>query len=806
MKYLLIAFTLVIAVVGIQLTDSIDFVQNAYAQSSCRINYSCPRGKAVSAACSRKDACSGKDCVSTTSGCSISCTGDCSDGGGTGVSKGVIPGGDDGSGGNNSGGTGGSVNPCVQNPSSCQGGNNQPGGNKPGGNKNDPDDRCDRFPNIPGCRPKTSENPPTGGPGDPEPKRDISGTVWYDWDQNGRQTNGEPGIGDVRVVANRDSSNKEYSERTRNGGNYDIKNIPVDRYRVYPDESEGWKYTTKKDDNVNLNQGNERNVDFGMFKGYEVSVYTYFDMNGNGSGQQDPPFGGVYMWALHDVVSARVYSEYAVTNSQGLAILSAHNNRLPGLPGGGSSYTLLTYNYSPGFVKSANGSIFTIPNEDNVLQVSGPAIGFTPQWRISGYVYRDWNENGIRDGANEINLAAPPNITVRGLDSWNQFINNTTLNLYGNLQLNANGTFEVLRVIPGRYEVSYSPPPNRTSKPTKYTVTVGDNWQPFTGTFCDNSKVIPNQAGVSYCQTRTSSQGNQFNGSVQNLSFAVPPPPPWIRGYGVDIRYSKNFINKIGPDACAGAYASIPSSIASTALSSTTTPGVMATGDDGILDFAPGLASLRRWAVKNTYTSLTSELATSYDSVNAKAKAAGEIKDLVGQPGCLSASNCAPTNLDSGTYIVDGPLRLTGWNVSGDRSYVLLVNGDLTVGGNVRVSEDGGSLVVTVKEDIVVEAGVGQTLPYACGNEQPTIEGIFSADNDVTINTTGNCVTEKAFHVEGAIVANAALDEGEFSNKRTLCDTNDTTPVFTVRARPDLILNSPDLLRPQRAEYRELAP
>jgi hypothetical protein len=430
-------------------------------------------------------------------------------------------------------------------------------------------------------------------------------------------------------------------------------------------------------------------------------------------------------------------------------------------------------------------------------------IPFVPQWQISGSVFADRDDDRIQDETEAI-FPGTPAITIQGRSPTNSTITlSQSNNASGNLILNSDGTFRARRLIPGEYDVTYTPPVGVTIIPTTYRVTVGDGQQPYSTYQCTNAAVTSGVSGVNYCTTIGSVAGN-----VANLTFAVTTAEPWIRSYGLDVRINSGLENAVSGSACDGAYASLPSATSGT-LPGTVSPGIFLVGTNKTLDFAPGAASTNNWRVSDTYTpGRLGSLAVSYASVTSNAKKAGiRPADLLTQSGCTTRTTCSPQNPPSGIYKVDGDLTLTGWNVANDRNYTLLVSGTLTINGNMQVANDNASLLIIAAEDIIVDASVGSEPPYVCPTYNTAhIDGFFSTDQSFIINSSNDCATERILSMRGGIVVNAANTGGRLNNLRNLCGYNAQFPAFSLRARPDMLLAFPDIAKSTNQTFQEVAP
>lgn len=243
---------------------------------------------------------------------------------------------------------------------------------------------------------------------------------------------------------------------------------------------------------------------------------------------------------------------------------------------------------------------------------------------------------------------------------------------------------------------------------------------------------------------------------------------------------------------------------------STTTPGIIISGNR-TANFGPRgqtAASVRGWVVggltyPEVYAGATSTSPTSYQYVLERATSA---QVPINNIPC-TLSNCTlPANLNRGVYRANGNLTLNARNFPANSNYVFLINGDLTIRGNIDVP-NGSTVFFTARRDIIIPSTVGATsnrfpLPDA------QIQGLLSADRNFVIQGIGNCVVgpDRMLNIEGAIVVNAGGDGGEIDNNRDLCGNNLLMPSFTVRSRIDFILNLPEFLMQRTTTFREDAP
>ncbi|MBI2442416.1 MAG: hypothetical protein HYV40_01595, partial [Candidatus Levybacteria bacterium] len=64
---------------------------------------------------------------------------------------------------------------------------------------------------------------------------------------------------------------------------------------------------------------------------------------------------------------------------------------------------------------------------------------------------------------------------------------------------------------------------------------------------------------------------------------------------------------------------------------------------------------------------------------------------------------------------------------------------------------------------------------------------------------------DRMLNIEGAVIMNASLTGGTLKLYRQLCSQSGY-PTLTVKERPDMILNMPDILKNPTYTWREVAP
>lgn len=248
-------------------------------------------------------------------------------------------------------------------------------------------------------------------------------------------------------------------------------------------------------------------------------------------------------------------------------------------------------------------------------------------------------------------------------------------------------------------------------------------------------------------------------------------------------------------------------------LAQFTTPGIIFIGD-GTANFGSGQPSTTGWLVGGTtypevfsQTSITP--ATSYQYLLDKATQAKiTVTDMSTLSTCTNLANCTlPANLANGVYKANGNVILNGYTFPNSKDYVFLINGDLTIKGNI-ITPPGSVAIFSSSNDIIVDRTVGATSnTYPLPTAQ--IQAIFSANRNFTVDGINNCgsAADKMLVTEGAIVTNAATETaGTFKNFRDLCGSNATIPAFVIRQRLDFLLNAPTFIFKRNTIFREDTP
>ena len=585
-------------------------------------------------------------------------------------------------------------------------------------------------------------------------------------------------VGDTNV----EMQNGEFADGAQ--FTYNCRPSPGTRCSAFINQ-QAWDVTTKGtytarvfvnfDNNViDMNRGNSQDtVVYSV--GYTISGRIYVDMNKSGGYTN-----GV------DMPLSNVTVTFTGPNDSGTAVTDVNGRYTsPALEPG--TYTITTntstLNYSP-LSTYPLSSVFT-----SRADLTGQDIRYFPKYTISGNIFNDINrDRSLNNG--EVNYTQIPDISVTNLPA------NAPTPI---VTPNSNGSYTIVGLINGQYRINYN------NLPAGYIIN-----NPVDGTppYFDATVGI---GGANCTVSPNSPDATCTSGSLNNLNYAIVAGQPWWQAYGLDVRFDNGLSNPIPPSdtvsaTCGGgAYAAVPGT--------STTPGVIFSGN-ATPDFWRGSASTTNWTVGTTsYPEVfpVNTLKTSYaymQSVLSQSNITATNISTV----CANLTNCTlPANLANGVYIANSSLTLNGYTFPANKNYVFLVNGVLTINGAIHVPTT-STATFFASNNLVVNANVGSTAacpaPAAASGD---VEGFFSTDRSLIINSNSNCtatpaVPDKQLNVQGAIIINAAQTGGQFTNNRSLCTNNITYPTVTFRERPDMILNAPDLLHGSNYNYKEVAP
>lgn len=283
-------------------------------------------------------------------------------------------------------------------------------------------------------------------------------------------------------------------------------------------------------------------------------------------------------------------------------------------------------------------------------------------------------------------------------------------------------------------------------------------------------------------------------GNIINLNFGITNLYPWVQTVCGDFRMDDGVTNRVPT----GQYAIITKA-------SCTIPGIAFTGDESAT-FGKGQASSTNQIVGGTiYPEVyappnTGGIFTSYAYLNQKAQSLGEkIIDL--ETVCPNLSNCTlPINLQDGIYKASTDVTLNSFSSGNNHNYVFIIDGNLTINGNILIPQSSTALFST-SGNIIIPASLGNSL----GDNTANLSGIFSAGRSFIMQSNGTC-NDRKLNIEGTLIVNAAQSGGRLQNERDLCGGNATTPILQLTQRLDFVLNMPEFLKIQTVTTEEVAP
>lgn len=469
------------------------------------------------------------------------------------------------------------------------------------------------------------------------------------------------------------------------------------------------------------------------------------------------------------------------------------------------SLTVPPNSYSPFSVTFSDGSpvivsAYSIDNAGNTAGTSAlqtiNTINFV--YNISGYIYLDNNKSNTRD-AGDVDYVGPINIYAKvnlgdpdasaiAVDSHNCV---------------APACSYSLNVPPGSYYyISYTPPPEYARQ------------YPPLGSFRARTGTTPP------CDTGDSSgQATCSGGDIINLNFGMSSSVPWYQCIGADCRDDNGVDNPLpvdgSPPVSCNNDSDYPSNYASVkgpASGFSNDPGIIFSGSTTTNpNFGLGESSANEWVVGNTtYPEPFSPIRpkvirTSYDYYQTTIKQNGiSTTDLTTLASCSDLLNCTLTGITNGVYTAGSSVALNGYTFTGNKNYVILVKGDLTIKGNILV-DIGSTATFSVTGDIKIDPLVGGTSTVSCNVSNHNgchVEGFYSANKSFIIQGP----SALRLNIAGAVVTNAGQNGGSVQNQRDIGAGNATCPTYTITERPDFILNSPDFLKHANFVWQEVAP
>lgn len=159
-----------------------------------------------------------------------------------------------------------------------------------------------------------------------------------------------------------------------------------------------------------------------------------------------------------------------------------------------------------------------------------------------------------------------------------------------------------------------------------------------------------------------------------------------------------------------------------------------------------------------------------------------------------------PASRTTPYYITGDMTTLGDWSVGSGQSIVFLVNGNLTIGGNINIVPNStGFIAFIVNGNITVDSAVGTTV----ASTSPVMEGVYITSPTGTIQTGTSLAASTA-----RLVGKGMFISGNFLLQRDL-DTfggNTTHAAELFLYNPQLLLTMPDLMKELPVTWQEVAP
>ncbi|MEK7573445.1 MAG: carboxypeptidase regulatory-like domain-containing protein [Patescibacteria group bacterium] len=369
----------------------------------------------------------------------------------------------------------------------------------------------------------------------------------------------------------------------------------------------------------------------------------------------------------------------------------------------------------------------------------------------------------------------------------------------------SNGPYTPISVPEGKYFISYpaAPPPGYIPSfppgtPPTHIVTVGPACDVGASAAFGASCIPPGPGG----------------GGIEGLDFGFRPPDSWIQSGGTDIRFDSGLDNVIpstakvppaAPGVCTAPFGDAFTSVNGAGGS----PGIIFTGDSPAYFGPAGSASAppANWKVgsaeyQDIYAPSKGIYTTSYAYVLGRVRQSGIT------PTNLSCTllSCTLPALASGVYTAGSDVKIVNssdYTLAASTKVIILIDGNLTIAAKIFVPKT-STLTFIVRGDIHIDKSIGT----AWNSAATQVEGYYSADSDFIIdNNNDSCVTpDFRLNMAGTVIVNAGKTGGQFINNRTLCTNNAFCPVFTIKERPDFVLNAPESIKQIKTIYQEVAP
>lgn len=407
----------------------------------------------------------------------------------------------------------------------------------------------------------------------------------------------------------------------------------------------------------------------------------------------------------------------------------------------------------PGYTCNSQGNCLIDVQKSAIFKL------FFSGYQISGSIFEDLNENGIKD-AGELPYLLDMFIARDEGSPVNSKLANGDYGFGGLLSEDYTIAFSL--PIGSDYAFTYPQTPSNT-----LTVSVGTPCS-FAGSL---------DASCSF-------------GNIINLNAGVTiRKDPWFQSIGSDIRWDNGLMNNLKLPS-ATTYASKPYEIGRM-------PGIIFSGATPFSPETQASANPFNWHVGSFsnpefFTATHSVIPTSYGFLLETARGSRitpvSIASLADIPTDSTAHNI---------YQVEGNLDVdtVDYTFPTNQNFIILIHGNLNISKGIFVPVGSGSTAIfSASNNITVDKSVTQ------------IDGLYSADKYFTVEGSICPITDDPLNVEGTVVANAGRYGGSFINDRTLCAGNSTTPSVVFKERPDFMLNYPSMVQQTTRSWQEIAP
>ncbi len=604
-------------------------------------------------------------------------------------------------------------------------------------------------------------------------------------------------------------------------------------------------YTTVPNGNVSQTFSTSVNIS-------EVTNNPYVKINATATDGAGNSVSASYYFVFTHTISGNLFVDYNNNGIKDAGVDINYTGATIKLSGASSQTTTtdangnyLFTNLAPGdyTVTLTNPTGYTsnytnsLPNPCSVanLTANNTACNFSiaPYYSVTGTVFVDTNkdklmdngENGYTGGTSIIDIYSG----TSGCTGMPKLIVTTSA---------STGIFKSgLNLTSGSYTVCYA------NKPSGYNMTYPVNGPPPSAQITLGKPGTTPACDVSSYNSGLSQPAAQCdaNGDITGLNFGISNLIVWEQCVGADCSLiGGNTIPSTPLTSCsAGSYA-IGTNNTSTSpgvyFGETPNPSSAISSTGWIAANPYGFSPVNPSVVRTSYGYIQTTL--SQAGITA---ANGSLVDLSGtdssQPYCAGGvGNCTlETNLPNGVYIAnpttnngkDNPnspnppndFVLNSYTFPTGKNYVILVNGDLYINGNILVP-NGSTATFYVSGNIVVAPAVGEPTPTKCVPSTTQgglstgcgIEGFYSTDNQFIIQGVNNCASatkDLQLNIAGAVVINASDNPNNSSiitNQRDLCANDQFCPTYTITERPDMILNAPALIKHTNYTWQEVAP